>query len=92
MTRLGNLLDFGPRLKAFGNNYLPKSPTFLVNFCKCVKIFHFSSEIIFGQLLKTFDNFFLVTLQPGTDVSLRHAEATLEYSLIFVALPPPFYL
>ena len=30
---------------------LPKSPTFLGNFCKGVKISHFSSEIIFGQLL-----------------------------------------
>ena len=27
---------------------LPKSPTFLGNFCKGVKIFNFSSEIIFG--------------------------------------------
>ena len=30
---------------------LPKSPTFLCNFCKGVKIYHFSSEIIFGQFL-----------------------------------------
>ena len=30
---------------------LPKYPTFLGNFCKGVKIYHFSSEIIFGQLL-----------------------------------------
>ena len=30
---------------------LPKSPTFLGNFYKDVKIYHFSSEIIFGQLL-----------------------------------------
>ena len=30
---------------------LPKSLTFLVNFCKGVNIYHFSSEIIFGQLL-----------------------------------------
>ena len=29
-------------------------------------MFHFSSEIIFGQLLLTFGNFLLVTLQ-GTD-------------------------
>ena len=27
---------------------LPKSPTFLGNFCKVVKIYYFSSEIIFG--------------------------------------------
>ena len=30
---------------------LPNFPTFLDNFCKDVKIFNFSSEIIFGQLL-----------------------------------------
>ena len=42
---------------------LPKSLTFLGNFCKRVKIYHFTSEIIFGQLLKTFGNFLLVTLQ-----------------------------
>ena len=30
---------------------LPKSPTYLGNFCKGVKIYQFSSEIIFGQLL-----------------------------------------
>ena len=30
---------------------LPKSHSFLGNFCKGVKIFHFASEIIFGQLL-----------------------------------------
>ena len=43
---------------------LPKSLTFLGNFCKRVKIYHFTSEIIFGQLLKTFGNFLLVTLVP----------------------------
>ena len=39
-----------------------QSPTFLGNFCKVVKIYHFSSEIIFGHLLQTFGDFFLVTL------------------------------
>ena len=38
-------------LKPLGAIKLPKSPTFLGNFCKGVKIDHFSSEIIFGQLL-----------------------------------------
>ena len=51
VTRLGDLPDFGQLFKAFLNNYLPKSPTFLGNFYKGVKIFHFSGEIIFGQLL-----------------------------------------
>ena len=30
---------------------LHKSPTILCNFCKGIKIFHFSSEIIFGQFI-----------------------------------------
>ena len=38
VTRLGNLLDFEPLFKAATIN-LPKSPTFLDNFCKGVKIF-----------------------------------------------------
>ena len=41
---------------------LPKSLTFLGNFCKGVKIYQFFSEIIFEQLLQTFGDFFLVTL------------------------------
>ena len=51
VTRLGDLLKFGQLFKAIGNNYL----TFLGNFCKGVKMYHFSSEIIFGR-------FFLDTL------------------------------
>ena len=51
VTRLGDLLDSGQLFKAFGINVIPKSPTFLGNFCKCVKICRFSSEIISGQLL-----------------------------------------
>ena len=38
VTSLGNLSDFG------------QLPTFLGNICKGVKNFHFSSEIISGQL------------------------------------------
>ena len=48
VTRLGDLLDFGQHFKAFD---LPKSLTFLGNFCIGVKSYHFSSEINFGQLL-----------------------------------------
>ena len=53
VTRLGNLLDFGPLLlKPLATIKLPKSSsTFLGNFCKDVKIYHSSIEIIFGQLL-----------------------------------------
>ena len=54
----------GHFLKPLAAINLPKSPTFLGNFCKGVKIFHFSSEIIFGQLWSTFGDFSLVTLNP----------------------------
>ena len=50
VTRLGNFLHFGQLLKACGNNYFAQIAHILGNFCKGVKIFHFSSEIIFGQL------------------------------------------
>ena len=60
VTRLGDFLYYGQLFKAFGNKYFAQ--IFLGNFCKGVKIYHFSSEIIFGQLLQTFGNFYLVTL------------------------------
>ena len=55
-------VTLGNFLKPLAAIILPKSPTFLGNFCKGVKIYHFSIEIIFGQLLLTFGDFFLVTL------------------------------
>ena len=55
MTRLGDLLHFGQLLKTI---ILPKCLTFLGNFCKVVEIFHFAGEIILGQLLQTFGDFF----------------------------------
>ena len=51
MTRLGDLLDFGQLLKPLATINLPKSPTFLGNYFKGVKICQFSSEIILGILL-----------------------------------------
>ena len=41
----------GNFLKPLATINFAKSPTFLGNFCKGVKIYHFFSEIIFGQLL-----------------------------------------
>ena len=52
----------GKFLKPLATNILPRSPTFLGNLCKGVKIDHFSSEIIFGELLGNIWRFFLVTL------------------------------
>ena len=58
VTRFGNFCALGNFLKPLAKINLHKSPTFLGNFCKGVKIYHFSGEIIFGQLLWTFGNFF----------------------------------
>ena len=52
----------GNHSKPVATNILPKLPTLLGNFCKCVKIIRFSITIIFGQLLLTFGDFLLVTL------------------------------
>ena len=41
VTRLGDLLVFGQFLKPLATNNLSKSPTFLGNFFKGVKIYHF---------------------------------------------------
>ena len=62
VTRLGPFWTWGNFLKPLATISLPKFPTFLGNFCKDVKIYHYSMEFIFGQLLKTFGDFFLVTL------------------------------
>ena len=43
VTRSGDFSDDGQSL------ICPNLPTFLGNFCKGVKIYHFSSEIIFGN-------------------------------------------
>ena len=51
VTRLGNLLYFGQLFKVCGNNYFAQITHILGNLCKVVEIFHFASEIIFGQLL-----------------------------------------
>ena len=51
VTKSGKFLDFGQLLKPLAAINLPKSHTFLGKFCKGDKIFHFSSEIILGQLL-----------------------------------------
>ena len=58
VTRLGDLLDFGQIFKICGNNLFPQISHILGNFCKGVKIYRFSSEINFRQLLQTFGNFF----------------------------------
>ena len=44
---------------------LPKLPTYLSNFCKGVKIFHFSSEILFWQLYRHLATFYWSHCQRG---------------------------
>ena len=60
----------GKFLKPLATINLPKSPTFFSNFHKVVKIFHFSCDIIFGQLLWTFGDLFLVTLDRASKMGL----------------------
>ena len=81
VTRLGDLLDFGQLLKPLAAINLPKTSPFLGNFCKGVKIYHFSREIVFGQLLWTFGDFFLVTLDgSGSDTGKGERAVTSDAS------------
>ena len=48
VTRLGDFLHVGHFFKACGNNSFAQIANVLGNFCEDVKIFHFSSQIIFG--------------------------------------------
>ena len=70
ITKIGHISDIwsvwpdwaicwtlGNFLKSLATNNLPKSSTLLGYFCKVVKIYHFSIEIIFRQLLWTFGDF-----------------------------------
>ena len=73
VTRSGNLFDFGQLFIAFGNINLPKSLKLIGNFCKCVKIFHFSSEIILGNLIFFWSHWWwlaLINCDKGYDASL----------------------
>ena len=79
---------------------LPKSPTFLGNFCQGLKIFNFSSEIIFGQLLKTIGRLFtghtshnfLYSLPPPLTLVIRipfvlTRKCTYQSDSIFIPVP-----
>ena len=62
VTRLVDFLDFCQLLKPLATINLSKSPTLLGNFCKGVKIYHFSCEIILGNFYRHLAIFSLVTL------------------------------
>ena len=55
--QIRRFFTLGNNSKPVATIILPKLHSLLGNFCKGVKIIHFSSEIILGQLLKTFGNF-----------------------------------
>ena len=75
MTWLGDLLHFGQLFKACGNKYFAQIAYIFSNFCNYVEIFHFASEIIFGQLLLTFGDVLLVTLfERGIELSIINDE------------------
>ena len=63
VTRLAIFCTLGNFSKPVATIIVPKLSTFRAIFCKGVNISHFSNEIIFGQLLQTFGNLILVTLQ-----------------------------
>ena len=65
VTRFGDFLHFGQLFKACGNNYFAQIAHIV---CKGVKSFIFCSEIIFVQLLQTFGDFLLVTLDERSSV------------------------
>ena len=50
--QIGRFFALWATFKAFGKINLPKSPTFLGKFCKGVKIYHFSREIILGNFYR----------------------------------------
>ena len=66
---------FGNDSKPLATINLPKSPTFLGNFCKGVKIIHFCREIIFGQLYRHlyFTTFDKLTKMFTCPVPMRQA-------------------
>ena len=77
--------------------YLPKSLTFLRNFCKVVKIYHFSSKISFGQVLSTFGNFFWSHWSPlnmnhSGEFKIYKSEFSLKCSPTYLHIVHPTYI
>ena len=58
MTRSGDFLDLGNFLKSLATANLPKSPIFLGNFCKGVKIYHFLVQSFLGNFYRRLAIFF----------------------------------
>ena len=66
---------------------MPKSSIFLGNFCKGVKIFNFSSEILFGQLFTGHTNFFPLSFsffyffETGIRTKLKRSDFVYSFPL-----------
>ena len=76
VTRLGDLLEFGQLFKAFGNNCFAQISHILRQFLKGVKIFNFSSEIIFWATFT--DIWQLFTGHTGHDLAQRVMETWIK--------------
>ena len=92
MTRLGHLLHFGQLFKACGNNYFAQIAHILGNFCEGFKIFHFSSGIIFGQLLQSFGDFYWshwpqMRLENWFELQITLSEVKLKNFFALLYLP-----
>ena len=71
--QIGRFIGFQATFQSLWQQLIyQKSLTFLGNFCKGVKIFNFSSEIIFGQLLQKFGDYLLVTLIPPLSLARKN--------------------
>ena len=71
---------------------LPKSLTFLRNFCKGDKIYRFSSKVIFGQVyrhLAIFSGHTITNTKDGWE-KIRHTILTIAYqwSVVVEEAPP----
>ena len=91
VTRLGYFWTWCNFSKPLATINLPKYPTFLGNFCKGVKIYHFSSEIIFGQLYRHLAIFSSLTVgvTHKSEIHLKNFSSHLV-SLSFYLLPLQF--
>ena len=86
VTRLVDLLDFGQLLKPLATIILPKSPTFLDNICKLVKIYHFLDKSFLGNFYRHLVIFY------GHTGSLTHSSPSIKYCCNLVSAALTFLL
>ena len=107
MARLGDFFILWATFQSPGQQlFCPNHQCILGKFCKGVKIFNFTREILFGQLIKIFgDFFFLITLLSceiflrllhtfrAKELIKRKSERKFEFENFFLSLFPlrPFF-